>query len=31
MKSDLLGRKLNQQDIAEAEKIAQLLNAAPKE
>lgn len=28
---NLLGRKLNPQDIAEAEKIAQLLNAAPKE
>lgn len=28
---NLLGRKLNQQDIAEAEKIARLLNAAPKE
>ena len=28
---NLLGRKLNPQDEAEAEKIAQLLNAAPKE
>lgn len=28
---NLLGRKLNPQDGAEAEKIAQLLNAAPKE
>ena len=28
---NLLGRKLNPQDRAEAEKIAQLLNAAPKE
>lgn len=28
---NLLGRKLNPQDEAEAEKIARLLNAAPKE
>lgn len=28
---NLLGRKLNPQDEAEAEKIAQLLNVAPKE